>query len=137
MHVVLHSNSYKMHKVTQSPSNVSKMYFMVAQASYVALPFHGRSRWASEDDPCHQKLPFFLWVLMKSEGTAQDMDAKHVLEKCLQSSEVNLLELITPEVSYTVAYEKSPANQLSRNEPRVVGRRARISKLYLRLRKRL
>lgn len=36
---------------------------------------------------------------MQSEGTAQDADAKHVAEECIQMRDVNLLELLTPEVS--------------------------------------
>lgn len=53
-----------------------------------------------------------MWILMKSEGTAQDEDATHVLDKCLQHREVTVLELITPEVSRTATHEKSQLNQL-------------------------
>ncbi|CAN0263570.1 unnamed protein product [Scytosiphon promiscuus] len=56
-----------------------------------------RSAWGSSDDPCHGKLPFDLWTLMKSEGSAQDSDAQHAREYCTQTQEVGLVELITPE----------------------------------------
>lgn len=69
--------------------------------------FDGRSRWASEDDPCHQKLSFNLWIIMKSGGTTQDTDAMHVLDNCIQTREVTLLELITPEVSHTVEHDRN------------------------------
>ena len=57
-----------------------------------------RSRWASEDDFCNQKLPFDLWIIMKAEGTANDPDAMDVEEQCIPAPNLNLLELITPEV---------------------------------------
>lgn len=43
-------------------------------------------------------LSFELWTLMKAEGSAQNTDAQYVRANCLQTKEVGLVELITPEV---------------------------------------
>lgn len=57
-----------------------------------------RSEWGSSDEPCHGKLPFDLWTLMKAEGSAQSSDAHYVRENCIQTQDVGLVELVTPEV---------------------------------------
>lgn len=58
-----------------------------------------RSTWASEDEPCHQKLPFDMWAFMKAEGSGEDADVKHVYVECLRKPELGMIELITPKVS--------------------------------------
>ncbi|CAN0417481.1 unnamed protein product [Pylaiella littoralis] len=55
-----------------------------------------RSEWDAHDEPCEKKLPFELWTLMKAEGSAQNPDAQHVRGDCIQSRDVDLVELITP-----------------------------------------
>lgn len=39
---------------------------------------------------------------MKAEGSAQDSDAQYVRESCMQTEQVGLVELITPEVLFTL-----------------------------------
>lgn len=65
-----------------------------------AMVHADRSTWASGDEPCHQKLPFDLWLLMKAEGSAEDDDAQHVYVECLHEPEVGLVELITTKVYF-------------------------------------
>lgn len=57
-----------------------------------------RAAWASEDEPCQQKISMDMWTFMKAEGSAQDADAQHVYVECLRQPEMGLVELITPEV---------------------------------------
>lgn len=40
-----------------------------------------------------------MWVMMKGEGTEDDPDSQHLLAHCLDVRDVEVLELITPEVS--------------------------------------
>ncbi|CAN0435025.1 unnamed protein product [Pylaiella littoralis] len=49
--------------------------------------FSLRSEWESTDEPCHKKLPFELWTLMKAEGSAQSPDALHVRDNCIKTQE--------------------------------------------------
>lgn len=37
--------------------------------------------------------------MMKADGSAEDIDAQYVRANCIQSEEVGLVELITPEVT--------------------------------------
>jgi len=57
-----------------------------------------REEWKSDDEPCQKKLPFQLWTIMKAEGSAQSAAAQYVLENCIETADVGLIELITPEV---------------------------------------
>lgn len=89
-----------------APACVVSKYCIAAIFTVVVIPvelnigcvFPCRSEWGSVDEPCHKKLPFELWALMKAEGSAQSPDALHVRENCIQSTGVGLLELITPKV---------------------------------------
>lgn len=63
----------------------------------VSVP-DNRSAWRSESESCHQKLPFDLWAFMKADGSANDVDAKHVYVECFREPEVGLVELIISEV---------------------------------------
>ncbi len=57
-----------------------------------------RAEWKADDEPCQKKLPFDLWTLMKADGSAQSAAAQDVLENCIETTDVGLVELITPEV---------------------------------------
>ncbi|CAM9640288.1 unnamed protein product [Scytosiphon promiscuus] len=61
------------------------------------MMFSLRSDWGSSDEPCHGKLPFDLWTLMRAEGSALDSDAQYVWENCIQTEPLGLVELTTPE----------------------------------------
>lgn len=65
----------------------------------IVLVHDDRSAWASDDEPCHQKISLDMWTFMRAQGSAQDADAQHVYVQCLQQPEMGLVELITPEVS--------------------------------------
>ena len=59
---------------------------------------YDRSTWYGVGEPCSQKIPFELWIYMKAEGTAGDVDAHHVRNECLLSRTIGVVELVTPEV---------------------------------------
>ncbi len=63
-----------------------------------------RAAWQAEDEPCQKKLPFELWALMKAEGSAKDADAQYMRANCIQTKDVGLLELMTPEVQQMIEY---------------------------------
>ena len=48
---------------------------------------------------------------MKAEGTAEDPDAKHVWKSCLKPRTIDVVELITPEVSGYKHITWHPANK--------------------------
>lgn len=62
------------------------------------LLYDNRSAWASENEPCHQKLSLDMWAFMKAEGSAKDADAKHVYDNCMLQPDMGLVELITHKV---------------------------------------
>ena len=68
----------------------------------ISLKFRGAcgnsSAWASEDEPCHQKLSLDMWAFMKAEGSTQDADAQHVYVECMKQPKMGMVELITPKV---------------------------------------
>ena len=57
-----------------------------------------RSAWASEEEPCHQKLSMDMWTFMKAGASPPDADAQHVYDECMRQPDMGLVELITPEV---------------------------------------
>eukprot|EP00904_Undaria_pinnatifida_P008994 jgi/Undpi1/5224/HiC_scaffold_2.g00506.m1 len=59
--------------------------------------FSIRSAWASEDEPCHQKISMEMWTFMKAGASPPNADAQHVYDECMRQPDMGLVELITPE----------------------------------------